>query len=207
MVRPKKPIAEEVASTIPAYPRAADFLPRFVTADNWREFSEADIAGALASAQHDHDPIAVRNLIYYFHFRLEAGELFDGPAPLGNAEGGLVELVQMAFARFVAGDNGMANSVSLDSAFGLIRSRGERGREDHFDRNLCLAAMVELELRADRASGRQPKADLATERVGRWAGLSKAAVRLTYVEHREAMKLMTNEELNSLCEAGEEDSR
>lgn len=113
-----------------------------VTAANYRDIKVGTVRGALAFFSHDHDPIAADNLIRYFHHALQEGDLFSNRRRLGKTARTFLEFIEQAFARYIEGK-------SIDAAFGLVKTKGQRDIPDHSLRNLGIASKVELLVRAE----------------------------------------------------------
>lgn len=132
-----------------------------VTAENYREITDGDVDGAFTIITQTHDAVAVDNLIRFFTFTLLNGDIFGNyKSPtrrkvggkervslgkkvlIGKKEEVFLNFISFAFTRYVEGR-------SLDAAFGLTRVPGQRDLPDHSDRDIGVAAKVELLVRAE----------------------------------------------------------
>jgi len=94
----------------------------------------------LAGIEGGHDPVAAGCLIDHFYAAFRRRELFAHS--LGEDEKTLLRYIELAFGRYLEGKE-------LPVAFGLERSRGRIAQLANEDRNLAIAAAVELEVRKD----------------------------------------------------------
>lgn len=99
------------------------------------------LAMSLARITNGHDPEAADELIRAYSAALQKGTLFAHG--LGPNEKVFLDYIQYAFGRYVDGK-------PLDAAFGFKLWRGEKDRDISIeDRNLAIAASVELLVRKD----------------------------------------------------------
>lgn len=179
-------------SVCPDYPRATWVLPAMVTSENWRSLT-ASIDGAVASVAHGYDPIAAGNLIRFFHFAFQDGELFGNCDGLSEPERGFIEFVQMAFGRYV--DKG-----SLDVAFGVARSPG-RINQDNDARNVTIAASVELAVRRDLKGRGSVNIESVCKEVAPNFNLSWKSVEKIYAEYRAPIQTLGDGDISALVVA------
>lgn len=180
-----------------SYPRATWALPALVTDENWWDMSDDDIAGAFASLSDGHDPIASANLIRYFQFALQSGDLFGTCAKLGAKERVFLDFIEHAFGRY-------SDGKSLDAAFGLIRTKGQRNIPDHRMRNLGIAAKVVLGVRTEMENRNIYASDVKLEPIYREAALGSGigwkSVEKIYRDEGEELHLFPNSVLGLLAE-------
>lgn len=173
------------------YPRATWALPVFVTAENWRD-QAGDVEATVAAVIHAGvDPIAAENLIRYFHFALEDGQLFCNCSGLGEVERSFIDYVGHAFGRYVAGR-------PIGAAFGLDRGRGDRERADLTDRNTAIAAAVEQLVRRDLTVRQSVNRESVCREVASRFNIGWKSVEKIYVEYRHAMSLLADAEIAAL---------
>lgn len=85
-----------------------------VNSENFYSFTPEDVRGAVAAVKYGFDDIAARNLIRYFHFRFNEGNIFDR-AELSSVERSFLEYVEHAFSRIVTGKAAGANNTELSA--------------------------------------------------------------------------------------------
>lgn len=149
------------------------------------EVPDADLNGALNAVKYDFDPVAAKNLIEYFHDRICDGEPFN--------ERVLLEYVGHAFEQIIV------HGKSADQAFGLRRSRGQREREDHTERDIAGAACVVLLMR---------KGWRWADAIGEAAnylcedGKGDKAIEHAYSVYREVLSLLADQKLEAMLPDG-----
>lgn len=178
-----------------SFPRATWALQRMVTSENWRDQSDSDVSGAVATVAYEYDPIAAGNLIRYFHFALQEGELFAHHGKLTDTERGFLDFIAQSFGRYVEKDG----KVSLDVAFGISRGRG-RLNEDNSERNLIVAASVEWAIRNDKQTHGSAKMELVCKEVANKCSLNWKSVEEIYRDFRDVTEMLGDADISTLAD-------
>jgi hypothetical protein len=154
----------------------------------------------LNSLIYYYDPEASRNLIRYFRYAFENGELLSTCARLHDVDRAFLDFVNHALTRFVDADD-RGKPISLDAAFGIARARGDRNREDNELRNLAIAAAVELVARRDRDEHGLAKSEVVCKVISdKTTGLGWKSVEAIYADWCEQVTSMDTKSLTALAE-------
>lgn len=140
----------------------------------WNNVTHADLLTAVECIKYRYTPNAARNLIEYFHERMEDGDEYDIEV--------LHLLMKHVFASIVSGK-------SADQAFGLKAIKGQHNRPDTFERDMLAAAMVAQKKR-DGVSWEAAKMDVANH-----LKLGDRTVERAYEAYREGVDCLSKEEL------------
>lgn len=159
-----------------------------VNESNYLEITLEDITTALAFIKHDFDDLAARNMIFYFHYMLQAGRIFEKP-PLNPIERAFVDYVGHAFSRIV--QEGKSPRV----AFGLSQGRGEYQRENTTERDAIAAAYMILLMRSNW-TWEDAKGEVANFLFP--DGKGDKVVEKAYVDCKDEFSLMKDEVLMGL---------
>lgn len=145
----------------------------------WDNVTRDDLLTAVECIKHQFAPDAARNLIEYFHERMEDGDYYDVEV--------LHLLIKHAFALIISGK-------SADQAFGLKAIKGEHNRPDTFSRDVRAAALV-VRQRRKGANWEDAVTDAAEH-----MGVSDRIVERAYKAYREGVECLPDEQLELIAE-------
>ncbi|UCO97511.1 hypothetical protein LF844_23075 [Metapseudomonas lalkuanensis] len=143
----------------------------------WDNATRDDLLTAVECIKHQFAPDAARNLIEYFHERMEDGDYYDVEV--------LHLLMKHVFALIVAGK-------SADQAFGLKAIKGQHNRPDTFARDISAAALV-VKQRRKGASWEAAVTDAAEH-----LGLNNRTVERAFEAYREGVECLPDEQLEQI---------
>ena len=156
-----------------------------------------DLLDALALG---HNPDASKLLIEYFSEQIEAGSLFNDTGRLSHKETVFLNFIGCAFKEFSSGK-------TLDVAFGLQKPRGRPANKETADRNLSIAAAVEIDIRnsmkkqgVSRSNFRGYDAAYNDAASKFWNGekVEKTTVENSYKQYEDELKGLSDNELEAI---------
>lgn len=151
----------------------------------WDHTTRVDLLTAIACLKDGHRPEAARNLIEYFHERMQDDDGYDTEV--------LHLWMKHVFALIIEGK-------TADQAFGLKGIKGQYNRPDTFSRDMCAAASV--------VSRRRQKDDDSKEEAVSWESavtdtalkmqLSSRTVERAHEAYRDGLEYLADEGLEQI---------